>query len=334
MNLFELFCPECQSENIKEHTSYHVFDEERYIYKCNDCEIYFSETKNTPLAGLRTPLSRITTILDALNEGVGINAATRLYNVSKNSIYRWLERLSDIKQVLLVYSLCHQFIEQLIEGDELYTKVNKNKHPSESEGWTIVLMDRASRFIWKLEFVEKEKSMFENAMKTLAEVIEKTDDLSLLTDGERRYGNMLFEICREVIRTGRPGRPKTTLKKGVKVRVKNKGSQSSKKGPKRPKYQAPINEHPDTPQDIDDKDIHANHLEAFNSALRRRLSCFRRRTNTYAKSKLALQRRLDLYWIFHNFIKVHFTTKMVPAVAIGVLEKGWSWHDIFRLQII
>lgn len=137
-----------------------------------------------------------------------------------------------------------------------------------------------------------------------------------------------------MIRTGRPGRPKTTLEKGVKVRVKNKGSQSNKKGPKRPKYQAPINEHPETSQELDDEDIHANHLEAFNSALRRRLSCFRRKTNTYAKSQPALQRRLDLYWLLHNFIRLHFTTQVVPAVAIGILERGLSWRELFQLHVI
>ena len=98
--------------------------------------------------------------------------------------------------------------------------------------------------------------------------------------------------------------------------LKNKGSQARKRGPKRPKYQAPKPEHPDTNQNVDNADIHANHLEAFNSALRRRMACFRRKTNTYAKGKSALQSRLDVYWILHNFIRPHFTTKQVPAVAL------------------
>lgn len=46
----------------------------------------------------------------------------------------------------MLYSLCHQFIQLIIEGDELYTKIGKNVPPSESEGWTIVLMDRAAFF--------------------------------------------------------------------------------------------------------------------------------------------------------------------------------------------
>jgi len=179
----------------------------------------------------------------------------------------------------------------------------KNKPPSESIGVTIVLMDRASRFIWELSCGEKETALFENAMATLLQVIEQTDDVSLVTDGERRYGNMLFDICQEVIRTGKKGRPKTTLEQGVKVRVKNKGSQAHKTGPKRPKYQAPQPEHPKTKQNLEDKDIHANHLEAFNSALRRRMAAYRRKTNTYAKEHLFLQNRLDAYWVLHNFVR-------------------------------
>src|SRR5260370_14699762 len=108
-------------------------------------------------------------------------------------------------------------------------------------------------------------------MQALAQVIKQTDDLSLVTDGERRYGTVLFEICCSVLRTGHVGRPKATLPPGVRVRVKNKGSQSHKPGRKRPKYQAPRPEHPDTPHTLDLTDIHANHVEAFNSTLRRRL---------------------------------------------------------------
>lgn len=214
----------------------------------------------------------------------------------------------------------------------MYTKVGQNKPPSESEGWTIALMDRASRFIWELACGEKETDLFKKAIETLAEVIEQTGDLSLVTDGERRYGNLLFEICQEVVRTGQVGRPPTTLKKGVKVRVKNKGSQSHKPGRKGPKYQTPHREHPETEQNLENQDVHANHMEGFNASLRRRLSCYRRKTNTYAKQSAFLQVRLDAYWILHNFVRVHFTTKQVPAVALGILKKGLSLAELFRIQ--
>jgi len=97
--------------------------------------------------------------------------------------------------------LCHQFLHQVIEGDELYTKVNSNQPPADSSGWTIVLMDRASRFLWDLRCGERDRALFEQALQTLTQVVQQTNDLALVTDGERRYGLVLFEICQTVIRT-------------------------------------------------------------------------------------------------------------------------------------
>ena len=70
----------------------------RTMYYCACCERAFSETSHTPLAQLKTPIALVVQVLAALTEGVGINAVTRLYGVSKNSIYRWQERLSGLKK--------------------------------------------------------------------------------------------------------------------------------------------------------------------------------------------------------------------------------------------
>src|SRR5712691_10855860 len=77
----------------------------------------------------------------------------------------------------------------------------------------------------------KDRQLFKKAMGLLCQVIQQTGDLTLLTDGERRYGSLLCELCSEALRTGKRGRPKKTLRKGVKVRLKNKGSQRHKRGP-------------------------------------------------------------------------------------------------------
>ena len=328
-------CPGCASALISPHTGYTLKSGEvRHIYYCPECQSYFSETKNTALAGLRTPLSQISQVLEALNDGMGINAAVRTFKVAKNTIYNWLERAAELKEPLLLYALCHQFLRQIVEGDELYTKVKDNKPADQSEGWTIVLMDRASRFLWELKCGPRDRSLFQAAMETLAQVIEQTQDLTLVTDGERRYGNLLFDLCRQAIRTGQVGRPRLTLPKGVKVRLKNKGNQSRHQGPKRPKYEAPQAEHPDTPQDLTETDIHANHLEGFNAGIRRKLACYRRKTNTYAKTDESLQTRLDVQWLLHNFIRPHFTTKQVPAVALGILNQGLSLFELFKVRLI
>jgi hypothetical protein len=79
-------------------------------------------------------------------------------------------------------------------------------------------------------------------------------------------------------------------------------------------------------------EIHANHIEAFNGSLRRRNSAYQRKTHTYAKKTTGLQRTLGMLWIAHNFIRKHFTTKKVPAVALGILKEGLSWEQMLKIQ--
>jgi hypothetical protein len=56
------------------------------------------------------------------------------------------------------------------------------------------------------------------------------------------------------------------------------------------------------------------------------------RTNTYAKSTGGLQRILQVYWVMHNFVRKHFPTKAVPAVALGVLERPLSAQEFMVIQ--
>jgi len=151
-------------------------------------------------------------------------------------------------------------------------------------------MERSTRFIIEQRCGKKDAELFQAVMNTVAAYIEQSDDLTFLSDGERRYGNTLFELCAEVLQDGRRGRPPKTLPEGVKVHVKNKGSQ--------------------------------------NTSVRRQNSVFRRRTNTYAKSKEGLQRTLDVHQIIHSFVRCHWTTGIVPAVALGVIKEALCLEDI------
>jgi transposase-like protein len=334
MELLQIKCPTCHSAVLQSHTTYITKGHgRRVIYKCDDCPAYFSETKNTLMEGLKTPISVIWQVLKARTEGMGLNAAARTFEKAKNTILAWERKFVDLHRVLFLYAVVHEFLASVIEGDEAYTKVQKNVPPDQSRGWTILLMDRASRFIWELDCGKKDRRLFQKAIKTLDKIARQTHDLSIFTDGERRYGNLLFEICYELVNNGKPGRPKKTFKKGVHFRIKNKGSQAHKKGRKRPKYQSPWREHPETTRTIEETDIHANHAEAFFSALRRKCATFRRKTNTYAKSTKGLQRLLHVYWVVHNFLRAHFTTHEVPAVALGVLERRLSVREVFHLQM-
>jgi len=149
MELLRLKCPACHSSDIQYHSPYTTKNHGgRVIYKCATCPAYFSETKNTLMEGLKTPVSVIWHVLKARTEGMGFNAAARTFDKAKNTILAWEQKFVDLQRVLFLYALVHEFLESVIEGDEAYTKVQKNVPPDQSRGWTLLLIDRASRFIW------------------------------------------------------------------------------------------------------------------------------------------------------------------------------------------
>ncbi|UXE61237.1 MAG: IS1 family transposase [Woronichinia naegeliana WA131] len=334
--LFKKNCPHCYSENVKIHSHYQTKGNgERKMFICQECSSCFAETYGSVIAGVETPLSEIVKVLKARMEGIGLNAAARAFGYAKTTILNWEKKLSGLQETLFLYALVNEFVKLVIEGDELYTKVGKNKEASASEGWTIVLMDRASRFIWHLKCGKKEQKLFLEAMMTVAELFERSaESLQLFTDGEKRYSQLLFNICHEVLRTGKRGRPTKVLPKGLVVRLKNKSSKRRDSEGKLKKVETPKPEHPETTEKPEEKDVHANHVEAFNSAIRRYLAAFCRRTNTYAKSVVGLQRVLDIFWMVHNFVRSHFTTREVPAVALGIIEKGLTWEDLLQIRLI
>lgn len=92
-------------------------------------------------------------------------------------------------------------------------------------------------------------------------------------------------------------------------------------------------EHPFTA--ISDKsEVHANHNESQNSALRRRASAYRRRQNLYAKELFGLQRVLDVQRLVHNWVRPHWGLgkHQTPAMAIGYYHRPISMTELLTAQ--
>ena len=326
-------CPDCGSSDTNKFKLYKtVHNGTRHLLICRGCKNSFSETSKTAMENIKTPISKVASALRLRCEGLGLRATARVLQSNKQTITDWENRFADNKETLMLYGFCHNFISLTFEGDELYTIVGKRTDPGDSEGWAAVIMERASRFIVDQRCGRKNGDLFRSVMKIVCRYVKRTEDLTFLSDGERRYGNMLFDLCSATLQTGKRGRPAIVLPRGVRVRVKNKGSQKHKKGRKRAKYQATQPEHPDTNQKLNESEIHANHLEAQNAATRRRNSAFRRRSNSYAKNGAGLQRTLDVHQIVHNFIRPHWTTGIVPAVSMGIFSNALTFENVLTMQ--
>lgn len=191
--------------------------------------------------------------------------------------------------------------------------------PEASEGWTISFIERESRYWIEATAGIKDAQLFEVGVKRAWEWAESSEWIRWFTDGERRYGHELWKLASIHL----PKRHTTSTypfrkvwREGVEVAMKVKGSQ----GKPRVVWVKP--EHPFTAISAR-SEVHANHVEAFNSALRRRATAYRRRQNHYAKKVEGLQRALNVQRVFHNWVRPHWglAKETTPAMAMGFIQR-------------
>jgi hypothetical protein len=285
------------------------------------------------MEGLQTPVRVIWQVRKARPAGRGFNAAARTVEKATHTLLAWERKWVDLQRVLWLYAVVHEVLASVIEGEEADTTVQKHVPPDQSRGWTIWLMDRARRFMGAFACGKKDRRRFQKAIKTLDKMARQTQALRIFTDGDRRSGPLLLERGYALVNHGKPGRPQKTCKKGVHCSIKHKGAQAHTKGRKRPKYQRPWREPPETTRTLEETAIPANHAAAFLRALRRKWATCRRKTNTYAQSTQGWQRLLPVYGMVHHFLRAHFPTHEVPAVALGVRERRLSVREVFHLQM-
>ena len=202
--------------------------------------------------------------------------------------------------------------------------------PETSQGWTISFVERDSGY-WLVALAGlKDGTLFEHSVKQAWEWSQSSQWIRWFTDGERRYGKQLWEIA-SVYLSGKTTTSAYAYRKvwreGLEVAIKIKGSQGQ------PRVEWLKQEHPWTAISRVDQ-VHANHVEALNSALRRRATAYRRRQNHYAKKVEGLQRALNVQRLLHNWVRPHWRLgqKTTPAMAMGFIDRPLSIAEMLTCR--
>lgn len=77
----------------------------------------------------------------------------------------------------------------------------------------------------------------------------------------------------------------------------------------------------------DKKHISTSYVERQNLTMRR----FTRLTNGFSKKVENHAHAVALHFMYYNFIRIHKTLRVAPAMAVGVADRLWELDDIVRL---
>jgi IS1 family transposase len=80
------------------------------------------------------------------------------------------------------------------------------------------------------------------------------------------------------------------------------------------------------------KHISTSYIERQNLTIRMQMGRFTRLTNAFSKKLENLEAAVALHFFHYNFMRLHQTLKVTPAMEAGVSRHLWTWEDFFGMR--
>jgi hypothetical protein len=87
-----------------------------------------------------------------------------------------------------------------------------------------------------------------------------------------------------------------------------------------------ISGHPDTSK------ISTSYVERQNLTMRMHMRRLTRLTNAFSKKLENLKAAVALHFAHYNFIRIHSTLKVTPAMEAGITDHIWSFNELLGLS--
>lgn len=269
----------------------------------------------------KLPLTKRVQILSMLCEGVSMRSISRISDVSINTVTKLLEDAGETC-LALHDELVRGVKSERIQADEIwsfcYAKQRnlatvKGSPEYAGDVWTWTAIDADTKLMVSYFVGDRSgqsASIFMDDLRT--RVI--GERVQLTTDGHTAYLRavddafgidvdyaMIDKIYQSDTKLGQ-ARYSPPICTGVKTKV--------------------VEGNPDPAH------ISTSYAERANLSIRMQNRRFTRLTNAFSKKLQNHIHALALYFAFYNFMRIHKTLKVTPAMAAGITETLWSMEDI------
>ncbi len=269
----------------------------------------------------RTSLERRTQIINCLVEGNSIRATERLTGTHRDTIMRLLGRVGSG-----CHSIANKYMQQLscrrIQVDEIWTYVKKkqrhltvNDDPRRvGDMWTFVAIDADTKVVptyrvgkrdlyTATEFMKDLSSRVANRVQISSDALRAYIEATEQAFGANAdYGQIVKSYEAELVGPGRYSPPKVV---GAKREA--------------------ISGMPDH------RHISTSFVERQNLTMRMSMRRFTRLTNAFSKKLENLIAAIALHFAHYNFVRIHKTLRVTPAMEAGIVNEVWSLIELVEM---
>lgn len=263
-----------------------------------------------------------TQILAMMVEGVSIRAISRLTGASKNTI---VKLLADAGEACLEYqdTTLRNLPCRRLQCDEIWSFVamKEKQVPEELKGtfgigdvWTWTAVDAETKLVPCWHVGRRDAEDAAEFINDLSSRLSRR--VQLTTDGHKAYLNAIDDAFANQI--------------DYAMLIKLYG-----KAPEGEIRYSP-SECIGTRTEVisgspDQKHISTSYVERQNLTMRISMRRFTRLTNAFSKKVENHMHAISIYFMHYNFVRIHQTLRVTPAMQAGVANKLWSIEDMVHM---
>jgi len=262
-------------------------------------------------------------ILGMMVEGVGIRAISRMTGASKNTV---VKLLVDAGHAFAAYQdrVLRGLKPQRIQVDEIWSFVyakqkNVPEHMKDSgagDVYTWTALDADSKLIISWLVSDRSKHAAKEFIDDLSQRIVRR--VQLTSDGLSHYQPVIAEAFKNKI--------------DYAQLVKIYGSEGTSE--RTPRYSPPpcVGAKPHVVSgEPDARHISTSFVERSNLTMRMSMRRFTRLTNAFSKKFENHAHSVAIHFMHYNFVRIHQTTRITPAMAAGITDRLWELSDLVRV---
>jgi IS1 family transposase len=264
-------------------------------------------------------------ILSALIEGNSIRSIERMTDTHRDTIMRLMVRVGKGCQKLLDDNLkC--FHSKFLEADEIWTFVQKKEkkltpmekvNPDIGDQYVFVVLDAESKLVPTFAVGKRNLETTRYFISELKNKLIENGRVQLTTDSFGPYANVIEDYF------------------GCEIDYAQQTKFYAAVNPGPGRYSPPkVSEVVSTviQGNPDKKHICTSYVERHNLTMRMQLRRFTRLTNAFSKKLENLKASLALYFAHYNFLRIHSTLRVTPAMAAGITDHLWDWENILAYE--
>jgi IS1 family transposase len=273
----------------------------------------------------RLPIATRAQILNLLVEGNSLRSASRIADVSINTVYKLLV---DAGEACAAYHDEHirGVAAKRVQCDEIWSFVYakqknvataKRRDLAHGDAWTWVAIDADSKLVMSYLVGGRDAEYAMALMDDLRQRV--TARMQLTTDGHTPYLRAVEEAFGADIDYAMLiklyGEPPAYAEAARRYSpTECVGTRKSK-----------ITGSPDP------RHVSTSYVERQNLTMRMAMRRFTRLTNAFSKKIENHAHAVALHYMHYNFVRIHKSLRVTPAMAAGVSERLWSLEDIANL---